>query len=254
MMNGATLSAGSLSRAAKQAFLAGNDIIMLSKTPNLSDPVWTSLVLAMREEGGFRERVRDAARRVLITKLKYLRGEKAVPYVPDLRRLDTELPTPESSAFFLSLAARSVTVVRGAIPLSPKKAGKVLLAGQFEDFFSAGKKAYPGAAQYYYSPARGSWELNYYAREADTVIFCISDAAGLSLLRSLQNLGKPVYVLSVLSPAYIEDVTWAEGVIAVYSYAPESFTAGFSALLGRIPAPGKLPLPPGNSPSSRGAQ
>ncbi|MDR2785505.1 MAG: glycoside hydrolase family 3 protein [Treponema sp.] len=254
MMNGATLSAGSLSSAAKQAFLAGNDIIMLSKTPNLNDPIWTSLVLSMREEDDFRERVRDAARRVLIAKLRYLRGENAVPYVPDMRKLDTELPYPGGSAFFLDLAARSVTVVRGDVPLTPKKAGKVLLAGQFDDFFSAGKNAYPGAESYYYSASRGSGELNYYAREADTVIFCISDASGLNLLRSLQSSGKRVYVFSVLSPAYIEDVPWTEGAIAVYSYAPESFVAGFSALLGRIPAPGKLPFPTGGGSAPRGAR
>jgi beta-N-acetylhexosaminidase len=242
MMNGATLSAGSLSRAAKQAFLAGNDIIMLSKTPNLNDPVWSSLALAMREESGFRARVRDAARRVLVTKLKFLRGENAVPYIPDLRKLETELPHPESSAFFLNLAARSVTVIRGDIPLTPQKAGRVLLAGQFDDFFSAGKNAYPGAVSYYYSASRGNGELSYYAKQADTVIFCISDAPDLALLRSLQNSGKKVYVFSVLSPTYIEEAPWTEGAIAVYSYAPESFVAGFSALLGRIPAPGRLPF------------
>jgi beta-N-acetylhexosaminidase len=254
MMNGATLSAGSLSRAAKQAFLAGNDIIMLSKTPNLNDPIWTSLVLAMREESGFRERVRDAARRVLLIKLKFLRGENAVPYVPDLWKLDTELPHPESSAFFLGLAARSVTAIRGEIPLTPKKAGKVLLAGQFDDFFNAGKNAYPGAVSYYYSASRGSEELNYYAREADTVIFCISDASGLGLLHSLQNSGKKVYVFSVLSPAYIEEASWTEGAIAIYSYAPESFVAGFSALLGRIPAPGQLPFSAGGGSVPRKAR
>ncbi|MDR2054074.1 MAG: glycoside hydrolase family 3 protein [Treponema sp.] len=251
MMNGATLSAGSLSRAAKQAFLAGNDIIMLSKTPNLNDPIWTSLILAMREESDFRERVRDAARRALTIKLRYLRGENAVPYVPDLRKLDTELPHPESSAFFLGLAARSVTVIRGEIPLTPQKAGKVLLAGQFADFFSAGKNAYPGAVSYYYSASRGNGELNYYAREADTVIFCISDAAGIESLRSLQNSGKKVYVFSVLSPTHIEEVPWTEGAIAVYSYAPESFVAGFSALLGRIPAAGQLPFPVGGASAPR---
>jgi beta-N-acetylhexosaminidase len=254
MMNGATLSAGSLSRAAKQAFLAGNDIIMLSKTPNLYDPIWSSLVLAMREESDFRARVRDAARRVLEIKLKFLRGENAVPYVPDLRKLDTELPHPEGSAFFLDLAARSVTVIRGDLPLTPQKAGKVLLAGQFDDFFRAGKNAYPGAVSYYYSASRGNGELNYYAREADTVIFCISDAPDLNLLRSLQNSGKKVYVFSVLSPTYIEEVPWTEGAIAVYSYAPESFVAGFSVLLGRIPAPGRLPFSAGTVSAPREAR
>ena len=111
MMNGATAFAGSLSRAAKQALLAGNDIVMLSKTPSLNDPVWTNLVSAMKDEPEFRQRVRDACRRVLAAKLEYLRGDKKVPYIPDLKKIDAGLVDPEGAAFFLNLAARSVTIV-----------------------------------------------------------------------------------------------------------------------------------------------
>jgi beta-N-acetylhexosaminidase len=247
MMYGATSPAGSLSRAAKQALLAGNDIIMMSSTPNLNDAVWTYLADSLSREGEFRERVRDAARRVLTAKLKYLRGDRAVPPVPDMRRVEAELPDPEGAAFFLGLAARSVTVIQGAgsiFPLSPEKAGRVLLAGQFGDFFAAGRLAYPGAVSYRYSPegSADAAELQRQARAADTVIFCISDAAGLGLLRSLRSLGKPVIVLSVLSPVYLDEAAWADGAVAVYSYARESFIAGFSAMLGRIPAGGRLPM------------
>ena len=242
MMNGATMSAGSLSRAAKQALLAGNDIILLSKPPSLNDPVWTSLEAAMGQEPEFRTRVRDACRRVLITKLTYLRGDNAVPYIPDLQKVETSFPDAEGTAFFLALAARSVTeTTPGAIPLSPEAAGKVLLAGQYEDFFTAGRNAYPGASAYWYSASRGGTELAELARNVDTVIFCLSDAAGLSVLRYLQPLGKRVILFSVLNPVYLEQVPWANGAIAVYSYAPGSFIAGFSALLGRIPARGRLP-------------
>jgi beta-N-acetylhexosaminidase len=246
MMNGATLSAGSLSQAAKQALLAGNDIVMLSKTPNLGDPVWTRLVTAMGEEPLFRLRVRDAALRVLAAKLRYLRGDKAVPRIPDPRQVEEKLPDPEGAAFFLDLAARSVTVLNSAgtagIPLGPEEAGKVLLAGQFTDFFSAGRNAYPGARSYWYSDGEVSAEFLRYAGEADTIIFCISNAGHLRVLKSLRPLGKRLILFSVLSPVYLEEASWVDGAIAVYSYAPESFVAGFSALLGRIPARGKLPL------------
>jgi beta-N-acetylhexosaminidase len=249
MMNGATTYAGSLSRTAKQALLAGNDIIMFSKTLNLYDPVWTFLAAAMREEPVFRERVRDAARRIMVVKLEYLRGEHAAPYVPDLQKVETGLPDSEGSRFFLDLAARSVTLIKGdaagagaVFPLSPEKAGKVLLAGQYTDFFTTGRAAYPGAAAYWYSPERPASELTRQARAADTVIFCLSDAEGLSFLGALQGLGKRVIVFSVLSPVYLEQAPWIDGAIAVYSYAPESFVAGFSAILGRIAAQGRLPL------------
>jgi beta-N-acetylhexosaminidase len=248
MMNGATTWAGSLSRAAKQALLAGNDIVMLSKTPSLYDPIWTFLLGAMKDDIEFRQRVRDAARRTLITKLHYLRGEYAVPYIPDLRKVETELPNSEGSAFFLNLAARSVTLIKpshasadSAFPLKPENAGRVLLAGQFPDFFKAGKAAFPGAASCRYSETQGPAELVSMSRNADTVIFCLSDMAGLRMLRNLEPLKKKVIVLSVLSPVYLESVPWVHGALAVYSYAPESFAAGFSAIIGRIPAGGKLP-------------
>jgi len=245
MMNGATNFAGSLSRAAKQALLAGNDIIMLSQTPVLNDAVWTYLASSMRGEPEFRSRVRDACLRILTVKLEYLRGEKKVPYVPDLKKIDDGLVDPEGTAFFLALAARSVTIVKGEsiFPLNPEKAGRVLLAGNFSDFFNAGQKAFPGAANYWYSPSQPAADITLYARNADTVIFCLSDLAGSRILQQLRSLNKRVVVFSVLSPAYLDDVSWADAAVAVYSYAPESFIAGFSAILGRIPGEGKLPYP-----------
>ena len=250
MMNGATIWAGSLSRTAKQALLAGNDIVMLSKTPSLYDPIWTFLLGAMKEDAEFRLRVRDAARRTLITKLQYLRGNQQVPYIPDLQKVASDLPNPEGRAFFLNLAARSVTIVKpsqiageqaAALPLKPENAGRVLLAGQYIDFFKTGKAAFPAAISYWYSESQGAAELVSYARNVDTIVFCLSDAAGLRVLQNLETLKKKVIVLSVLSPVYIESAPWVNAAVAVYSYAPESFAAGFSAIIGRIPAGGRLP-------------
>jgi beta-N-acetylhexosaminidase len=110
------------------------------------------------------------------------------------------------------------------------------------DFFTTGRAAFPGARSFWYSPGTAA-ELQRYAGEADTIIFCLSDQEGAAILNGLKTLGKRVIVFSVLSPVYLEGVSWVEGAIAVYSYAPESFVAGFSAILGRIPSPGKLPFP-----------
>jgi beta-N-acetylhexosaminidase len=238
MMNGATTHAGSISQAVKQALLAGNDIVLLSTTPNLSDPVWTALVRSMEEEDEFRERVRDAARRVLEVKFSRLRGE--VPYIPDLEKLSGELTNPEGAAFFLDLAVRSVTLIRGE-PLKAENTGRLLIAGPYDDFFRAGKAAYPEAETYRWSSGRQIQNFVRLAQNSDTVIFCLSDAEGLNFLRSIQDLNKQVIVISVLNPVYLESVPWVNGAIAVYSYSPESFTAAFSVLTGRIGAGGKLP-------------
>jgi beta-N-acetylhexosaminidase len=195
----------------------------------------------MKEEPLFRSRVRDAARRVLEVKLEYLRGDNKVPFVPDLKKVEENLPDPEGAAFFLDLAARSVTIVKGDFPLSPEAAGRVLLAGQYEDFFNTGKRAFPDAERFRYMDWPAA-ELARRARNADTVIFCLSDSSELSRLRSLRGLGKRIIVFSVLSPVYLDEAAWADGAVAVYSYARESFIAGFSAILGRIPGGGRLPF------------
>ena len=221
-------------------------MIMLSRTPLFNDAVWTYLLASMRDESAFRERVRDACRRVLELKLERLRGEGSVPFIPDLKKVASELPHPEGSAFFLDLAARSVTVVSGEHLFPLEDAGRVLLAGNFAEFFSAGKKAFPGAASYWYSPSRGAAELAGYVRNADTVIFCLSDRGGLGILREIRRFvetgGKKLIVFSILNPVYLEEVSWADGAVAVYSSAPESFTAGFSVIAGRIPGGGRLPF------------
>jgi beta-N-acetylhexosaminidase len=242
LMNGATAAAGSISRAAKAALLAGNDVILLSQTPKLNDPVWTSLAASMKTEPLFRERVRDAAVRVLTVKLSRLRG--GMPLIPDLRRVREELPDREGQAFFLNLAARSVTVFpgkSGAIPLRAEDAGRVVLAGRYNDFFTAGLKAYPGAETSRLYLNQVNWDLLNKAVAGDTVIFCLSEEAELPILRRLEAYKKRVIVFSILSPKYLESLSWVDGALAVYSYAPESFTAGFSVLIGRIEAQGRLP-------------
>jgi beta-N-acetylhexosaminidase len=197
----------------------------------------------MKAEPEFRERVLDACRRIIEMKLEYLRGGKKVPYVPDLKKIEESLIDPEGSAFFLDLAARSVTVVKneGVFPLSPEKAGRVLLAGNYQEFFNAGRKAYPLAVSYWYNSSNLA-ELAEYARNADTIIFCLSDRAGAGMLRQLRTLQKKIIVFSVLSPAYLEEFDWVDAAVAVYSYATESFIAGFSMMLGRISGEGRLPF------------
>jgi len=250
MMNGATVWAGSLSRAAKQALLAGNDIILFSKTPNLYDQVWVMLSNSMKDDEEFRLRVREAARRTLAIKLRYMRGDNAVPFVPNLQKAEEGIPDPDGSSFFMNLAARSVTVVKPTdgqypgsplFPLTPENAGKVLLTGQYLDFFKVGKAAFPGAISYWYSESFDINDLFAYAGRADTVIFCLSDTEGVRILRRLESLKKRVIVISVLNPVYLERVPWVDGAVAVYSYAVESLAAGFSVITGRITAEGRLP-------------
>ncbi|MDR0408891.1 MAG: glycoside hydrolase family 3 protein [Spirochaetaceae bacterium] len=244
IMNGATMSTGSLSLAVKRALLAGNDLVMMSSTPETDDPVWVNLLQAMRAEPAFKARVRDAARRVMTVKLRHLRGDAAPPFTPDIAKAREGVPDKEGAVFFRSLAARSVTLLKdndALLPLTSAKAGELFLAGQNLDFFALGKRFFNDVSSYWYSlPV--SDDLMRRAARADTIIFYLSGSEGLEVLRAFRPLGKKIIVFSVLSPAYINDVPWVDAAVAVYSNSPDSLLAGFSAILGKIPAQGAVPF------------
>ncbi|MCL2800947.1 MAG: glycoside hydrolase family 3 protein [Treponema sp.] len=247
-MIGATSYLRSPHLTAKQAIEAGNDIIMFSNLQALNDQIWVFLLHSMRTEENFRRIVRASARRVLELKLTYLRGPNSIPVIPDPSRAAAAIPYPEGSPFFLNLAARSVTIVKpvppgSLFPVTRENAGRVFLtgAGRFPDFFTFGRAAFPNASSFRFSPSTDPAEVIIGARNADTVIFCLSDHSDLRMLRNLQQVNRRIIVFSILSPVHIENVPWVDGAVAVYSYAPESFAAGFSAITGRIPAMGILP-------------
>jgi beta-N-acetylhexosaminidase len=239
IMHGAVQAGGSLANTAKEALLAGNDMILISSTPELNSQFWTSLSRSMQNDPAFRDRVREAAGRVLVLKLGYLKNARLVP---DTQQ-HSAIPDPEGAAFFRDLAARSVTVVKNgepaSVPLFPAAAGRVLLAGQYPAFFSAGLKAYPGSAVYLFEDSGSAAEFRRMASNADTIIFCLAGGEGRRLLEAVKDLDKTVIVISALNPSYLDGMPWA--ALAVYSYSADSFTAGFSALLGRFVPSGHLP-------------
>ena len=243
-MNGATVFAGSHSRAALAALKAGNDVVMSSESPPLDDPLWTTLVDAMRRDDAFKKQVRSAAVRVLAAKLEYFKSENAPPVIPDTRKIAEALPEKEALRFYKDLAARAATTVYhkpGILPLTAGNTGNVLLASDYLDFFDVGQKTFPGAKRVWVHPDFRDIYLSS-VRAADTVIFSLKNAEGLSLLRELRGMGKKVIVLSVLNPVLLKSLDWVDGAIALYSDSKESFIAGFSALSGRIEPMGKLPF------------
>ena len=69
----------------------------------------------MKEDPQFKERVKDAAFRILLEKLKYFKSDNYVPILPDMEKLDERIPDKEGQKFFLSLAGRATTIVRAAL-------------------------------------------------------------------------------------------------------------------------------------------
>jgi beta-N-acetylhexosaminidase len=238
MMSGATGYAGSVSRAVQLAIVAGNDIVESSTTPQFSEAFWTANLERMRTSPEFRVCVADAARRVLLAKLAYFKDKASVPIHPDIAKVETLVPDPEGQAFFLSQAARSVTLVRDAdFPWSPKAGEKVLLAANFPEFFKAGLTRFPGA-----DTAPVDRNLYRMAKRYDTVVFCLSSQDGAEILQDVVWTDARVIVISALSPVLLTKVPQVRTALAVYSYSPSSFRAAFSALAGDYSPKGVMPL------------
>ena len=233
LMYGALSYSGNLALTARDALMAGNDMILVSTTPALNSELWTSLLDQMKTDVIFQERVREAAARILAVKLASLRGEKAVPFIPNVNKVRNSIPDPEGVVFFQDLAARSITVIKkGTIPLH--NADRVLLAGRERNFFQAGLRAFPGAVVYNYGEGGNAGTLIELARSADTIVFCVENREDVRFLESVRSLNKRTVALCTSANSYFDKNTWVDSALDLYSVCEQSFIAGFSFLLGRF--------------------
>ena len=234
-----------------EAIEAGNDLLLLSQTPQLEGPIWKALLSKYRKDRAFHDRVREAVGRILRTKLRYLHQES------DKRSNSSEtalahVAAPESREFFLEQSARSVTLLKNnlsLIPYTPSKKERILLAGPFKDFLRIGKTYFPQAEefQFSYSPfyraiPEEKRTLQRVSSTVDTIIFCLANPNGLDLLRTLRNFQGKIIVFSILTPVYLREVSWIQTAIAVYGWGIDSFKAGFAVINGDIPPLGKNPI------------
>ncbi len=253
MMNGATMYAGSLSKAVRMAIEAGNDIIISSTTAQLDEKQWTLNLSLMSSDKEFRATVLRAARRVILAKLVYFKSGNAAPLYPDPATLHDKIPDREGQKFFLSQACRSITVYKsGDFPYAPKLGEKIILAGQtqYPEFFAEAKKRLgEDCAQFKFNynpgPIETDWmgnNLVALARSYDTIIICVADNASAQIARRLAPLGKKVIIISVLTPVPVLDFSWADTILLGYSYSPFTFKAIFGALNGEYTPQGILPI------------
>ncbi len=249
MMNGVQLLPLNTAEIAKAAISAGNDIILMSREGHIHLKVWKYLCGQLKNDPDFKQLVRQSARRILKTKLKYLKPEGAVPLYPDEDELYSLLPDTESRKFFFDQAMRSATIIRksGEDGLKPK--GRILLAGQLERFLKEGKKEYPdaevfkfGYTPFYYSYNSVQKKLASIADNYDTIIYCLANPNSAEVLKSIKDTTADIIVLSVLTPIYLRNMPWVNNALAVYGISEDSFTAGFAVISGKIDTHGKLPI------------
>ncbi len=260
-----------------RAIEAGNDLIMLSQTPDPDGKLWETLVDAYEHRPGFSDRVEEAVKRNLRVKLQYLGDNTDFPRVPDTEALSQSLPSPGATDFFEDLARRAVSVVRSeripldlgdelppdaagdpsaassaassAGPSAEPETGKVLLTGNVGTFFDAAETVFPDAAQFRfpYSPSDRSrpedrMEVVEHAQEADLIVFGLSNRSSLEVLQELEEYAERIVVISTFSPLLLEEAPFVEDAIAVYSTMQSSFEAGFEVLKGEREPQGTVPL------------
>ncbi len=248
-MHGALHNGNSISEVCLQAMKAGNDMIMISHDFEIYEKAWNLLYKELQSNQEFRTSIKESVRRILKTKLRYVRGPEAVPLKPNLNTIEEAIPLKDSEEFFFNQACRSVSLISdGNIPLSGD-GKKILLAGQLNTFLSVGLEYYPDAETYHfpYSPfykAEEKYiaELKRRARRYDILVFCLANPNSAEVLRQLKGIDTKVIVISVLTPVYLRYIPWIETGLAIYGTGQDSFTAGFAALKGMIPANGIVPI------------
>lgn len=250
-MNGVLLTGLSPSEISIACIESGVDIIMMSGTPETQKQIIHDLDQRMKTNQAFNNRVKEAAKRVLTLKVKYIKNnQNRVPLFPDPNAISKLVPTPDGKQFFFELACRSVTIIRDKrIPYIPGEDEKILLAGQYKAFLEIGEKRYPNADTYYfsYSPF---YSANPYEKKGlldkvgayDTIIFCLANPNSLEILAELKNRHPHVIVFSVLTPIYLQQTPWVDSAIAVYGVGEESFLAGFGVLRGDYQTESELPI------------
>ncbi|MBN2617781.1 MAG: glycoside hydrolase family 3 protein [Spirochaetales bacterium] len=241
-MHGARVDGLTYADECRLAIEAGNDILLVSKTARQHQVIWDKLLTDMNNEETLRNRVKDAAYRVLKLKLDYLKNEDRVTPAPKSENLEN-IPLQGTKEFLTNQAARAVTVMRDKnYPYLEKADESILLISNYTRFMNIGKEFYPTAKRSWITDSSSYAEIQQTATYFDTVIFCLTSKANLEVLKRLENYKGKLIVLSFLSPVYLDDLPWVDTFIAAYGQSDETMAAAFSVLVGQIPALGKFPL------------
>jgi len=251
MMVGATIYAGTMSNAFKMALEAGNDIILSSSTAKLNEALWTKNLELMTTDDDFKARVKDAAYRVIKSKLDYFKSGNSAPLYPNAEEVDNYIPNKEGEKFFVEQACRSVTVEKqGLMPLKEADAGRVLLLGSINSFFKEAKKRYPNSGEFHFTyetgPNETQWVLDNLPNSSygyDTVIICVSSENHVKIAEYFKNSNKRVVILNTMSPVLSEKLTWADTILLGYSWRCDySMQAMLAALAGEFVPAGTKPF------------
>ncbi len=231
-------------RAAVAAVKAGADMVMVLWFPEKKTEVQRALMAAVQSGEIPADRLEDAVLRVL--------GEKArlgllapVPPPP-------ALAGPRTLGVDDQVAAASVTLLRNQGDVVPLSADQQVLV-------VAPDRTFPRALQQRLRHVRTMLlpttagrdrqrqalvEALRLGRRADVVVVAVNNDVQLGLARALMadRPGRPVVVVSLLSPYVLADIPTVDAYLCTYSYLRPSQVAAARVLTGHAQARGRLPV------------
>ena len=251
-MEGARPNGWTIAMAAEKALEAGNDLMLVSKPAWAQVAAWDELTSRARRDPAFLDDLKTAARRVLVLKLRALKGPLAVPLVPRPGAL--AIPTPGADALVLGATARGATLVTSStLPWKPSE-GAPLVVTPYDGAFRAVANRFPGAGlleyDYEFFSSDPVMKQQIVARVAASrrTVFVLATPGGLTYLKPLEPWKDKIAVVSVLSPVYLAEVPWVKDAIAVFGTNATAFDVAAAALAGDLKLEGTLPFRFGNFP------
>ena len=248
IMAGASSYISSTANACLESIKSGADMVLVSTDSETFDMAYKLVVKEMRKDPDFRHQVQESVLRILAVKLHYLKPQGEQAMIPDMAAVRSFFPDRQADSFFYRQCCRSVSFIRDADEEFISLEGKNVLFVGPRYFLSEALRRYPKAGTYQIVPYfydTDDWhpyELGHLIPKYDKVVFCVAGPAHASMLSRLRIFKDEIVVFSLLTPAFIDDVTWAKG-IAVYGRNSSSIAAGLAAMAGEYTPAGKVPIP-----------
>ncbi len=236
--------------AAVKAFLAGADMMLILWFPEKRQEVYRALLEAARDGTISAARLDQSVRRILSLKVRRGLFDRPPPPLPEA--LATLGDGEHGRGIADEIAARALTLIRGAPGLTPIDTGRYerIVVVSSNRAFSAEMSARFPNARMLHTPAVPSAQrrrgdlatAQRLARSADLLVLGVMNRHQVPIVRALGSADAPRIVVSMGSPYMLGDFPDVEAYLATYSYQAPSGRAAARFLAGDIAAQGRLPV------------